>query len=205
MKNTLKMDDRGVRWVRHTHPRLKGKRMLARGHFAAVFDGGPDTILKLTRDPLQYAVAADPYHPEGPYFPRLVESYGDVGETNDGHCLYLIEVERLQAINAQAPLAMKRERKSLMQVLDFHASTIRGTLPANRRYSKYGDQEVARLTLETARECEEISEGARQALGDLRDFICNYDGYALDFHAGNMMRRGDQLVLNDVIADTRQL
>jgi hypothetical protein len=45
-----------------------------------------------------------------------------------------------------------------------------------------------------------MPDDVRDAFGQLSRFVSNHEA-TIDFHGKNMMMRGDQLVLNDVVAD----
>jgi hypothetical protein len=44
-----------------------------------------------------------------------------------------------------------------------------------------------------------------EAMGQLYNVLTNYPGARLDLHSGNLMARGDQLVLNDIVCNTTLL
>lgn len=58
------------------HPLLKGKKLIGRGMFSAVFETGPDTVLKLTVDSVNYALLVGPARMIGAHFPHVLEDQG---------------------------------------------------------------------------------------------------------------------------------
>lgn len=175
------------------HPALHGLKRLARGAFCSVYDRG-DTVLKLTCDQVQYWMSTDGYRPEGPFFPRLVKDHGNVGTTKDGLDIYLMEMEKLTAIGRSAPIDVKRLRRDLLSQTNKHVHAGARTPQAMRMESYVG---LGKIIDQSA-----LAPGLIDALERLRDWISNYDA-SCDFHAKNLMMRGDQLVLNDVVCDPK--
>lgn len=185
MSTILKLRDTNVRQALR-HPALTGLTRLARGAFCVVYDNG-DTVLKLTCDAKQYGLYADAYSPEGPYFPTLVKSYGDVGETYDGLTLYLVEMEKLQPVSSGSS-----ELRSLAKKLIWHIDCL----------NCYGSSPYK--VLNGIVKDEAFPQDLRDAFDALETFVSNYS-CGIDFHSENLMRRGEQLVLNDVIVDHEAL
>lgn len=176
------------------HPAVAGLKRIARGAFCAVYDKG-DTVLKLTCDAKQYALYADPCVPTGDYFPTLIEDHGEVGKTHCGLSLYLVEMEKLGRIGRDAPITLKRLAKQLVDTVSNNYQN--AAMPERSMWEK---KRRAIFTIgETSRD-ESLPLGLRESLEELEVFMSNYD-CGLDFHMANLMRRGDQLVLNDVVAD----
>lgn len=94
----LYLNDHRVRSIRASHPLLAGKKVIARGSRAAVFEGrASNRVLKLMADPPGHMYLTDGCAPKGPHVPIVYEDFGEVGQTYTGHSLYLVELERLQA------------------------------------------------------------------------------------------------------------
>ena len=194
----LQLRDPGVRRAMQ-HPALTGRKKLARGSFCAVYDAG-DTVLKLTCDAKQYALYADYTAPTGDYFPRLVENHGHIGETSSGLSIYLVEMEKLDRVGRDAPLETKRLARQLLNSIEepFDRSLHRhvgGRVPIVEAAKRASIE-----ALDAVSEDESLPEDLRDSLADLGVFVSNYDCSA-DFHMANLMRRGNQLVLNDVVTD----
>ena len=121
----LHLKDFGISKARREHPALRGKRVLARGTFSAIFEGAsPASVLKLTVDPAQYAYMTDGLSPDGQLKPVLLEDHSQIGETSSGEDVFLIEVERL------APLARGAEGYRVMRrVLALYARNGHKLLP----------------------------------------------------------------------------
>lgn len=199
MSNILIHSEAGVRAARR-HPALKGLRHLARGTFCSVYDKG-DTVLKLTCDRIQYAFSAEGLAPTGPYFPRLIKDYGLVGETRVGLPIYLMEMEKLDKMRG-APAETRKLARELMRetealyLTNYHHTRLAKVREVDRaRYAS-----VATLQ-EVVDESTTLPGDMCEALDEVRQFISNYDA-GMDMHTGNLMRRGDQLVLNDVVCDS---
>jgi hypothetical protein len=181
------------------HPALEGCRRINRGHFCAVFaKPWSDTVLKATTDQFQYWFYADGTRPQGPFFPRLVEDHGEIGTTEhngDEVSIYLVEMERLQPIGRDAPPVARHQSKLLRQALE-------GPLGDDYWHASYRERAYKRLS--KAVENEALPAEMCEALGDLRNFVANYDErIALDIHSKNLMRRGSQIVINDPFCDSK--
>lgn len=186
----LKHSDPGVQRAKF-HPALKGLRQMARGAFCSVYDKG-DTVLKLTCDKIQYGFSRDAYCPEGPYFPRLITDHGEVGETRGGLSIYLMEMEKLSAIGNRAPIEVKRMRRSLLSQTERHIRS--GSTVREMKEESY--KGLGNILNEGA-----LPAGLLDALDQVRDWMSNYE-CCVDFHAKNLMMRGDQLILNDIVCDS---
>lgn len=196
MPNILQLTDPHVRAALR-HPALAGKKRIGRGAFCAVYDNG-DTVLKLTADAFQYRFYAEPHwFDDSPYFPRLVHDFEDVGETADGLSLFLVEMEKLDRVSTLP--ACRRQVRQILKVADeFY-------YPHFDRAHKIRNQHERRKmvciqTLDDMSVDERLEPGLQDALDRTRNFLSNHD-CAFDLHQANFMRRGEQVVLNDVVAD----
>lgn len=178
--------------------------MIGCGQFSAVFEGSrPDTIHKLTIDPVAYWLFNDGYvGVEGKHFPKTVEDYSDVGEVvihanlRSGRPrkvpIYLYEQERLQ------PLPMKSEQRKLAKKIIDKA---RGgtTVSVRSPTGRVRDVDTAKAKLETLASQEDLPESVREASEQLADFCDYYDDLFLDMHFGNFMVRPEtgDLIFSD--------
>lgn len=192
------------------HPALQGLRALARGHFCRVYDNG-DTVLKLTADPLSYAIYTDGHRPQGEHFPVLVRDHGEAGawinpSTKKSYPLYLVEMEKLQPIS-RGPAAIRKLARELCRHISSASTQARSSLDLGWGWGTTPEtsHRIAVEALRLASEDEALPASIREALEQLSSFIANFKGATLDWHSKNLMRRGDTLVLNDVIADYEQL
>jgi hypothetical protein len=179
----LHLDDYGVAAVRR-NPALRGKKVLARGTFGAIFDGSrPDTVFKLTLDGMHHAYLTDGcFGPSGPHAPLVVEDVGDVGETSKGETLYLVELERLTAM----PRACA-ERRLVTKAMRHVLGKGEGKLP---------EDDAALPGLPAS-----LAEFFAQVNNFALNFACHVDGAV-----GNnyMLRPGDgTLVASDPVYDRR--
>jgi len=181
----LSLRDWGVVRARSRHRLLRAKRVLARGTFSAIFDGSrADTVLKLTLDRSQYVYMTDSLSPQGAYKPRLIEDFGAIGQTTQGHELYLIEVERLEKL----PRGNAAARVARRVVKHFWQSGCK-ELPCEESAVK------------------ELDAGFAEFLSDLHAFITNFD-FRFDAKVGsNFLYRSseNQLVVSDPVFDAELL
>lgn len=173
-------------------PELKGKKLIGRGMFSAVFEGStPDTVLKMTVDSVGYwllnCCAAGV---GGEHFPKVIKNHHDVGEVNVGKTefpVYLFEMERLVKLkvgSAAKKLARKISTSQLKISRASWSSDVTGQLGELASVAK-------------------LPETLRQAIRDVENFAGNYPNAQLDMHMGNFMQRenGD-LVITDPMFDT---
>lgn len=192
----LNLRDPGTRAALR-HPALAGLKRIARGSFCAVYDKGM-TVLKLTRDPVSYEFAAGNMRPEGLHFPRLIETWRDVGETSDGDPLYLFEVEKLQPVRRGAPYHVKKAVKMLTD-----------RMSATYHEHLYGpvDADEVQATTHALLDLSQSNSLAPDLRADLESagmFAGNFEGI-LDCHASNIMLRDDVVVLNDIMVGAQAL
>lgn len=185
------------------HPALAGLPKIGAGAWCAVFDRG-DTVMKLTADSIQAGFYSDYCRPQGDHFPRLVENHGAIGEQGEFD-LYLIEMEKLTPFGKKkdTPIDSWVARRDFMRCVtrhrDKHVSgywNIKNPVEFNTR--------IGTVTFQSMSEDESLTEDMRGACEDLSNFIGNY-GAAMDVHRGNLMLRGETLILNDVVADNESM
>lgn len=190
----LDLTESSVKLVRRRIPQLAGKRALARGTFAAIFEATdaqgqilPDRVLKLTMDPSHHAFLTDPYAPSGTHHPVVFENFGDVGENDRGDTLYLVEMERLVPLPRGGEL-----RKTAARVMS--------------ESFKVDERRLFRVVNEGEdRQLQKADFLLNQYLRELNSFVVNYD-CSLDHQVGaNFMARAstDTLVFSDPVYDNR--
>lgn len=178
------------------HEAIKDLSIIGRGTFCAVYDKG-DTVLKLTCDEMQYYYSTDYCRPQGRHFPRLIKDHGEIGEQGELG-LYLFEVEKLKPVKRK--LCSERTWKTYNNLIQ----------KANSYYNPFvftrgmSISDESRVVLEKLAEDKSFSAGLRDALNDVAYFIGNY-GAISDMHRGNVMLRGQTIVLNDVVCDGEML
>jgi hypothetical protein len=175
----LYLKDWGVERVRRTLPCFANTKLLARGSFGAVFEtADPNRVLKLTTDEKHYAYLTDGLAPQGCYKPVVLVDHGEVGETEDGLTLYLVEMERLQKVRT---------------------GTENGRL--TRRIVNYVGAHAQSAFPETTTAVRGLPAALAGFLEDLNTFISNF-ACAADAHWGNFMERMDgTLVVSDPVYD----
>lgn len=195
----IRLDDWGTKSVLSQFG-LKSKQRIGKGLFCAVYDAGPESVYKLTTDAVQLHSVRD--YLEGVHFPELVENIGWVGEQRIGdHDLYMFKAERLKPTKEADAATRKLARDVIRAVDEFwapHASRLvygRGSRAQKR-------SECSGLVLDQLMEFKSLPETIREAFGDLRRMVLDYQNLVIDFHGANLMVRGtDELVFNDVIVD----
>lgn len=173
---------------------LRGKKVLGRGSFSAVFahpDVFRDTVLKITTDKAGYAYleeGARCYHlNDSIYFPKVIDYLEDLNQEmiDSGSEFRVIEMERLS--KGRVP---QLERRLL------HAY-------AARNYDDLtpypvSDEEQAwvdRMERKHEKLCKRMEEFATRLATFCADYHFRIDGLG----GGNSMLRGDQLVFNDPV------
>lgn len=186
----LDLRNHEVRQARE-HKALRGLPVLARGVFSAVFDTG-HSILKLTTDPVTYALLSDSTLSRDPHFPKVIKRYGIVGKQGDVF-LYLIEIEKLKPI-----FDYKREQKIASPLFSSFDSTTE-----SRKYEVWTGKEHAEW-LDGEAEKDVYPASFSRAMKKLSRFVEKFDA-ALDLHWGNIMVRPGQkrtLVFSDPVFNT---
>lgn len=201
---SLRLSDFSTRAVLRQYG-LTTQRRLGRGKFCAVYDDGPETVIKLTADPIQLESVRD--YLKGIHYPKMVANLGCVGEQHAYDMnLYLFKSERLKP-TCEADLATRRLARTVIRTLDTLWSS---DSAINKSNVKRPPAERLALrsaaTLEMAVESQELPLSTREALQELLFMMGNYNGLTLDFHGANLMVRGtDELVFNDVVVDAELL
>ena len=195
---SLKLNDTGTRCVLAQH-QLTPARRIGRGQFCAVYEDGPDAVIKLTTDSIQLESVRD--YLIGPHFPKMLDNYGYVGEQFSGDLsLLMFKSERLNPTR-MADLATKRLVRKVMASVDRFWSS----QEAINRYNKRGrpaDKLASRseATLEQLAEDTDLPLSVREAFQALLNMALNYQNIVLDMHGANLMVRGrDELIFNDVV------
>jgi len=171
---------------------LCGKKLLGRGLFAAVYDGG-DTVLKLTACEKSYYLNRDYWAPKGVHFPTLVNDFGMVGEYRDTG-IYLVEIEKLVKFPRGAV-----ERRLIKKIVDCTESATENHYVKNG-WKRMHDARVDALW--TVAQEDWLPESMREALEGIQTFCFDYGDCVPDFHPGNFMMRpgtGD-IVFSDPVA-----
>lgn len=195
---SLKLNDTGTCCVLAQH-QLTPARRIGRGQFCAVYEDGPDAVIKLTTDSLQLESVRD--YLIGPHFPKMLDNYGYVGEQFSGDLsLLMFKSERLNPTR-MADLTTKRLVRKVMSSVDRFWSS----QEAINRYNKRGrtaDKLASRseATLEQLAEDTDLPLSVREAFQALLNMALNYQNIVLDMHGANLMVRGrDELIFNDVV------
>jgi hypothetical protein len=175
--NILDLADLNVKALRATHPAFAGTKLLARGGFCAVFTmPDPARVLKLTTDKQHVCYLTDGIAPQGEHKPQVLVEHDIDTETKNGLNLYLLEVERLQKIQAGSPA-----KKLATRMMRFY-------------------KEHRRLPQGLA-DIEGMTPSLAQFLQDLTWFVTNYEA-RLDLKMDNFMQRADgTLVMSDPVFD----
>ena len=195
----IRLDDWGTKSVLSQYG-LTPMRRIGKGLFCAVYEDGPDSVVKLTTDAIQLHSVRD--YLGGVHFPELVDNIGWVGEQHIGdHDLYMFKAERLRPTREADAATRKLARDVMRAVDDFwapHASRMmygRGSQAQKR-------SECSGVVLDQLMEFTSLPESIREAFADLRRMVNDYTNLVIDFHGANLMVRGsDELVFNDVIVD----
>lgn len=198
----LKMNHYGTKRALR-HEALRDLPILGRGMFCTVFDKG-DTVLKLTADHIQYHFYTDYCAPQGPYYPTMIRDYGIVGEQGE-YVLYLVEMEKLTPFGRRDEVADLAwlQRRELMRAYQRHRVRVISKFWHIINPVMFSSSLDAAVLNELALD-ESIDKDMREVVGELSMFVCNYQ-CTTDLHRANFMLRGDQLVLNDVVADVESL
>ena len=78
-----------------TDPRLEGLPQIGEGEHCRVYDEGNGRVLKVTDCPAAHTFLTDPDSPRGRHYPVVHADYGEVGRTERGLPIYMVEMERL--------------------------------------------------------------------------------------------------------------
>jgi hypothetical protein len=151
---------------------------------------------------MQYEFLRWPFN-DNEMFPKVIEDYGDIGETSDGSMIYLIEVERLTPVSRATQMETKRAVRNIVQDVaracrdaEMH---VRGTMHEADRQKL-----ICTRALSSLAERDSTAEPLREAYEDIANFCANFD-CSTDIQTSNMMLRGDQVVFSDPVIDVRAL
>jgi len=181
----LDMRRKGAREVRAL-PQIKGLPIIGTGSFATVYDRG-NTVFKLTADQFQYDFYVAGF--DNPAFPKVLADYGKVGEVG-GMPVYLLEMEKLNKIEAGTGA------KSFVESFLF-----RYWISYPTHDTEVSEVQCCAEALMNMADMESFSTRLSGGLLDMAGFMIEKNCVA-DFHAGNFMLRGHQVVLNDPVADS---
>lgn len=177
---------------------LSGCARIGRGQYSVVFARGESEALRLTCDPITYAMHCDGVmRLSGTHFAKVTNDYGDVGVQRAGDVdIYLFGTERLQKV---APGTA--EKRLATQIVKLAQHTL-----SNTRSGSLGNpyDEVRTMhALEKMSDSKDLPFSIRKALSDLASFAGSMAGASLDLHPQNIMQRIDtgELVLNDPLHD----
>jgi hypothetical protein len=190
----LRLNDKGVRQALR-HPLLTGKKSIGRGCFSAVFEGGKNTVLKLTADSVNYKMLNSFDCVRRRHFPKVVADHKRVGAimiAGMEYPIFLYEVEKLQRLHRLSDagrlawkLASRQRHWGLSDYTNFSASVM--TVGDMSRDAK-------------------LPRGVRNALAELERFILTCADGILDMHFGNFMQRSNgDLVITDPLFDAPTL
>lgn len=196
--NVLKLNKFGTKAAMRDHG-LTSKKRIGRGVFCAVFEGDtPDSVLKLTADWTMRESMV--FYFNDPAFPTVLEDYGYVGEQEEDCSLWLLKTERLTRLR-DAPASVKKEAKFLIKKFDQARMDL---YQSGYPLAKDTSSESELLILEALKQDGAMSK-YEVVLEQLTVAVSNLPGSRLDFHTGNLMARGNQLVFNDVLCDGARL
>ncbi|KVP17392.1 hypothetical protein [Burkholderia ubonensis] len=200
----LKLNDYGTRAVLSRFD-LSASRRLGKGQFCAVYEDGPDAVLKLTTDPIQLESVRD--YLGGIHFPKMLDNEGHVGVQHHGDLdLYMFKSERLKPTR-EADAATRKLARQVLKSVDCSLSSRDAQHRGNVRGSFAAKQSLrSQAALEQLKENKDLPESVREAFEDILRMVWNYNDLVIDFHGANLMVRGkDELVFNDVLVDGAML
>lgn len=180
---------------------LSPERRIGKGHFCAVYEAGPDEVIKLTTDVIQHASLRD--YLDGAHFPNMLKDIGCVGTQHAGDLdLYMFKTERLRPTR-EADAATRRLARQVIAEANASLRTpaaqsaMKSARSRAERYSVRSRAALAHLV-----ESRTLPASMTDAFEDLGRMARDYDNVVIDFHGANLMVRGkDELVFNDVVAD----
>lgn len=182
-KKLFSQNEKAVRQIMG-HPLLAGTKLIGRGAYSLIFRGA-DTVFKLTADRVAYELAECQLQWQCASLPVVKGLHGQVGATDGGIPLFLMEIEHLEK------LTVGTEERSLC-------------LSIGRRIQQNsGRCETATRQLREAASF--LPNGdVREALELLADFAeARPDRALLDMHGSNFMQRPStgEIVLSDPFLD----
>jgi hypothetical protein len=196
----IKLNDWGTRAVLNRF-NLTASRRIGKGQFCAVYEDGPDAVIKLTTDPIQLESVRDYFG--GVHFPKLLANEGHVGVQYKGDVdLYMFKTERLRSLR-EADAATRKLARTVLAAVEqcFNSREVisKATVRGSRAHRTSLRSAAA---LEQLKDRTDLPESLREAFEDILRMVWNYNDLCLDFHRANLMVRGtDELIFNDVILD----
>lgn len=200
----LRLSDYGTKAVLREY-QLTTSRRIGRGQFCAVYAAEDHAVLKLTADSIQLESVRD--YLIGPHFPKVLETFGYVGEQHAGDVdLLMYKSERLNPMRT-ADIGTRRLARKVIRSVDQcwnSATAINKSNHSGSHPSRLASRSEA--TLEQLVEDTSLPESIREAFEDILRMAQNYQNIVLDFHGANLMVRGtDELVFNDVVVSAERL
>lgn len=81
-----------------SHPAFDGLEMIGEGEYSRVYALDEERVLKVMDCAATHAFLTDSARPRNRHYPIVHRDYGEVGRTDRGHPLYMVEMERLQPL-----------------------------------------------------------------------------------------------------------
>jgi hypothetical protein len=201
-----------VQKLRHSHPALKGRRLLDSGKFSGIFEGSTEnSVFKLSIDKASYIFnTKSDYNSTNQHFIKLNKDYGQVGIYALHHNIrqskatltnltqvpiYLYEVEKLYKITTNT------KNYELAQHLVNNWQKFHG-LSCSKDLNNSIVSFVSHL--KHLNSDQQYSDTIINALENVANFISRYakESAFTDLHSSNMMQRNDgTFVFSDPIAD----
>lgn len=201
---TLRLTDAGTRYAIREQG-LHQRRRLARGQFAAVYEGDtPNDVYKLTADAVHFEGLRS--YLIGPHFPEMTVNYGIVGEQLAPNLsLYFFKMPRLYPTRRADASTRKlcrliREQEQIHSSDAYNRSTKEpgGRPLVHRHFLSWLGRDISKNMMENDR----LPLSIREAMESIHTMACNFDNLCLDMHSGNfMVSAGGQLMFSDPIAD----
>lgn len=177
-------NERGVRMALK-HPLLIGKPVIGRGAYSVIL-AGEESVFKLTIDKANYGLAEHQARWLCSGLPVILGLHGQVGLTDGGNPLFLIEMELLQRLGTGTAAARSR---CLTLSRELRRYLMEGDIPATRLRKAH--------TLQP-------DDGIGQALLLLAEIVeCQAPDTELDLHRSNFMWRehSGEAVITDPVMD----
>jgi hypothetical protein len=196
----IRLDDWGTKSVLSQYG-LTPKRRIGKGLFCAVYEDGPESVVKLTTDSIQRESVRD--YLEGVHFPAMVADIGFVGTQYKGDMdLFMFKSERLRPTREADAATRKLARQVIRAVDDCWATPAAERARRGRGTQAQLRSAGSRVVLDQLAEFKGLPETIREAFEDVHRLVRDYTNLVIDFHGANLMVRGmDELVFNDVVVD----
>ena len=204
---TLRLTDAGTRHAIREQG-LHQRRRLARGQFAAVYEGDtPNDVYKLTADAVHFEGLRS--YLIGPHFPEMTVNYGIVGEQLAPNLsLYFFKMPRLYPTRrADAPtrklcrLICEQQQAHFFDAYN-RSTKAGGRPPVYSQFLSWLGRDISKNMMENLR----LPLSIREAMESIHRMACDFDNLCLDMHSKNFMVSADgQLMFSDPIADAHLL